>query len=259
MQNYASTVLPIIRGTREMLLPHYGRVAEVSRKGKGAVNAVTHLDLQIETYLRESLARAYPHISFAGEEYGGSRDEDLFWLCDPIDGTGHFIHGLPFCTVMLALIERQKVVFSVVYDFVNDIAYRASRGEGAFANDERLHVSNRALSDAYLIFESNIIRSENKELHDKLFHKTGLLMMMIAGWSFAMIAAGKIDGRVTFDGWGFDYDFAPGSLLVEEAGGVVTNIGSGTYNYRNRNFLAVHPQIHKELTEGPEALFPIQQ
>jgi len=257
MQNYASTVLPIIRGTREMLLPHYGRVAEVSRKGKGAVNAVTHLDLQIETYLRESLARAYPHISFAGEEYGGSRDEDLFWLCDPIDGTGHFIHGLPFCTVMLALIEKQKVVFSVVYDFVNDTAYHATSGEGAWANDEQLHVSTRNLADAYLIFESDITKPENKALYDTLFQKTGLLMMMTAGWTFAMIASGKLDGRVTVGGWGFDFDFAPGSLLVEEAGGVVANVGKTTYDYRGRDFLAVNRQVYKDLTEGPDPIFPV--
>src|SRR3989344_2229803 len=211
MQNYASTVLPIIRGTREMLLPHYGRVAEVSRKGKGAVNAVTHLDLQIETYLRESLARAYPHISFAGEEYGGARDEDLFWLCDPIDGTGHFIHGLPFCTVMLALIEDSRVNFSVVYDFLTDTLYHATRGEGCYANDTKLHVSDRKLADAYLIVEQNATHLENRETYLKLFHKAGLLEMMTAGWSLAMVAAGKLDGRVTWDGWGFDYDFAPGS------------------------------------------------
>ncbi len=257
MHNYADTVLPIVRGTREMLMPHFGNVAEVSRKGGGAVNAVTELDFATEKYLREKLAAVYPTIPFAGEEFGGSRESDLFWLCDPIDGTGHFIHGLPFCTVMLALIEKQRVVFGVVYDFVTDTAYYATRGKGAFANNERLRVSNRGLADAYLKFESNITKDANKALYDRLFAKTGLLMMMTAGWSFAMVASGKLDGRVTVDGWGLDYDFAPGSLLVEEAGGIVANIGARTYDYRNSNLLAVNPTIYKELTEGPDAIFPL--
>ena len=257
--DYATTVLPIVRATRAMLMPHYGNIAEVSRKGDGAVTAVTELDLAVEKYLREKLAEIYPEIPFAGEEFGGSRDEPLFWLCDPIDGTGHFIHGLPFCTVMLALIKDQQVIFSVVYDFINDIAYHATRGEGAFANETRLHVSNRNLADAYLIYESDITKPENKAIYDKIFEKTGLLMMMTAGWSLAMIASGKIDGRVTVGGWGYDYDFAPGSLLVEEAGGIVANIGKTTYDYRGRDFLAVTPAIFQELTSGPDSLFPIIQ
>lgn len=63
-----------------------------------------------------------------------------------------------------------------------------------------------------------------------------------------MVAAGKVDGRVTFEPYGNDYDFAPGSLLVEEAGGVVRNLGSDTYDYRNTDFIAANPIIYKELT-----------
>ena len=257
MSEYTEIVLPMVRKTREMLLPHYGNVSEVNRKGDGAVSAVTRLDLEIETYLRDSLAKKFPDIAFAGEEFGGSRDEKRFWLCDPIDGTGHFIHGLPFCTVMLALVEDQRVNFSVVYDFVTDTLYHAARGEGAFANNTRLSVSRRSLKDAYIILESNIVKTENKLLHDKLFAKSGILIAMSAGWTLAMVAAGKLDVRVTFDGWGFDYDFAPGSLLVEEAGGVVANIGKRTYDYRNSDFLAVNKEIFEQLTESPDAIFPI--
>ena len=257
MSDYADSVLPIIRKTREMLMPYYGSVETYDKKGAGVVTAVTQLDLAIEQYLRDELQKMYPSIAFAGEEFGGSRDEAQFWLCDPIDGTGHFIHGLPFCTVMLALIQDQKVTFSVVYDFVNNILYHATRGEGAFANSERIYVSKRPMSHAYLTVEYNSTHLENTDLFLRLFKKAGLLQMMTAGWSLAMVASGKLDGRITWDGWGFDYDFAPGSLLVEEAGGVVANIGSSIYDYRDRDFLACNPKIFRELTVGPEALFPV--
>ena len=259
MNDYASTVLPIVRATREMLLPHYGCIEETRRKGEHPASAVTRLDLEVETYLREELAKKFADISFAGEEFGGSRDEARFWLCDPIDGTGHFLRGLPFCTVMLALIEDQKVNFSVVYDFVNDIVYHAARGKGAFANDTPIQVSKRPLADSYLIVEYNTTHEENRDTYLKLFKKGGLLEMITAGWSLAMVAAGKIDGRVTWDGWGFDYDFAPGSLLVEEAGGIVANVGSRSYDYRKLDFLACNKEVFAELTEGPDALFPTPQ
>lgn len=257
MSKYAEEVLPIVRATRAMLLPHFGNIKEEERKSDSPVDTVTRLDKEVELFLQERLSKRYPDIPFAGEEFGGSRDEERFWLCDPIDATGHFIHGLPLCTVMLALIEEQRVNFSVVYDFVNDIAYHAVRGGGAFANDTRLRVSDRSLSRAYLIWESHMDKRENWELFTKLYRKSGVLETLSAGWTFAMIASGKLDGRVTFDPWGFDYDFAPGSLLVEEAGGMVANIGSRAYDYRNGNFIAANPLVFKELTEGPGALFPI--
>ena len=256
MSDYANIVLPIVQKTREMLLPFYGNSKEEARKGEHPASVVTRLDREVEVYLHESLTKAYPDIAFAGEEFGGSREEERFWLCDPIDGTGHFLRGLPFCTVMLALIENQRVNFSVVYDFVNDIAYHATRGQGAYANSDRMHVSERKLKDSYLIVEYNTTHEENRERYLKLFAQGGLMEMITAGWSLAMVAAGKIDGRVTWDGWGYDYDFAPGSLLVEEAGGMVANIGESTYSYRNLNFLACNKAVYQDLTEGPAALFP---
>ena len=252
--SYTDVVLPVVRRTREMLLPHFGNI---THENKSDDTPVTKLDLAIETYLRTELSIAYPAISFAGEEFGGSRDSDLFWLCDPIDGTGCFIHGLPFCTVMLSLVQDQKIVFAVIYDFVRDVAYHATRGKGAFANDQKIGVSNRPLAGSIVAWETRMTEQKNRDIFLRLYERASLVDTANAGWSFAMVAAGKLDGRITFDGWGFDYDFAPGSLLVEEAGGVVANIGKRSFDYRNRDFLAVNPTIFKELTQGPDAIFPV--
>ncbi|RJQ37810.1 hypothetical protein C4552_00230 [Candidatus Parcubacteria bacterium] len=72
-----------------------------------------------------------------------------------------------------------------------------------------------------------------------------------------LVAEGKLDARIAFDPWGYDYDFASGVLLIAEAGGRVTNIGSTTYDYRNTNFIAANPVIFEELTKGPDAIFPL--
>ena len=81
--------------------------------------------------------------------------------------------------------------------------------------------------------------------------------MISAGFEYAMVASGKLDARISLDPYGKIWDFAPGSLLVAEAGGVVANIGSKGYDYRNFNFIAANPVIYKELTEGKNPLFPI--
>ncbi|MDE2071764.1 MAG: hypothetical protein KGI70_03495 [Patescibacteria group bacterium] len=154
---------------------------------------------------------------------------------------------------------KEYYEFDAGYDLVNDIAYHATRGKGTFANDVPIHVSSRSLTHAYLIVEYNSMHAENRETYLKLFAKAGLMEMMTARWSLAMVASGKLDGRITWDGWGFDYDFAPGSLLVEEAGGAVANIGKRSYDCRNRDFLACNQEVFKGLTEGTDALFPIPQ
>ena len=79
-----------------------------------------------------------------------------------------------------------------------------------------------------------------------------------AGYEYILVAVGKLEGRVCFNPYGEDYDYAPGSLLVSEAGGKVTNIGSTKYDFNNLNFIAANKPLYKEWTEGKDALFPIE-
>jgi len=256
MTAISESVLPIIRRTREMLLPHYGSAEEVARKGTSAHNVVTALDIEVERFLADEVGKIDPDAEFSGEENGGGRDAKRFWLCDPIDGTALFIRGIPFCTVMLALIEEGRVNFSVIYDFVNDELYHAERGKGAFKNDEPIKVSDRDAKDAYVAYETHINKKENMERFLRLREKVGLVKYMCAGYEYALVASGKLEGRVNFDPWGHDWDYAPGSLLVEEAGGIVANLGVRTYDYRNYDFLAASPAFFQAMTEGPDAIFP---
>ena len=117
---YSEKVLPIIKEAGVELRKFYGNAGSVKYKSAGERNAVTELDTKTETFLAEKLRKIYPTIDFASEEFGGDKTVERFWLADPIDGTAHFIRGMPFCTTMLALIENGKTVFSAIYDFVND-------------------------------------------------------------------------------------------------------------------------------------------
>lgn len=238
-------------------MPYYGNIAFQPKTTVRKHDSVTELDFSVERFLKKELALAYPDIPFVGEETGGARDADRFWLADPIDGTDHFIRGLPFCTTMLALIENESVVFSVIYDFVNDIIYRAERGKGAYANDRPIRVNSRPLAGSRITVDALLDTAEDTAKFLRLFKQCAIFDTGASGFAFSMVAAGKLDGRVCFNGGGKDYDYAPGSLLVSEAGGVVANIGSRVYDYRNIDFIAANPRIFKELTEGQDAIFPV--
>ncbi|MFZ5390875.1 MAG: inositol monophosphatase family protein [Patescibacteria group bacterium] len=249
--NYSNKVIPVLRQVKDLLLPGFGQAAIINQKDNSAVNVVTKLDLQVEEFVSVELKKIYPTIGFVGEEFGGNRQAGRFWLMDPIDATGHFVRGLPFCTCMIALIEDGQVVFSAVYDFVRDLMYWAQKDQGAYCQQARLTVSSRDLSQAYISWESRLDNETDKQIFERLKKQTILLKTISAGWEFAMVAAGKLDARLCFNPYGKDYDFAAGSLLVREAGGVVNNLGSQTYDYSNVNFIAANQVIYKQLTQGP--------
>ncbi|MBP9667517.1 hypothetical protein KBD87_01765 [Candidatus Saccharibacteria bacterium] len=237
------------------LRQHYGNVEpEAKGSGDGVAGVVTELDRKIERYLAEELGKFDEGIGFLGEESGGE-PKPTTWLVDPIDGTAHFIRGIPFCTTMVALIEDNQVVMSVIHDIANNDTYWAIRGQGAYRNGERIYVSDRPLKQGLVSFETKLGKPENQDAYLKLSKLTTILATVNSGFEFIMIASGKLDGRIGVDPYGMDWDFAPGSLLVEEAGGIVRNIGSDTYDYHNHDYLAVNPVIYEELTSGNEALF----
>jgi len=256
-RNISEKVLPIVRETRAITLPSFGIAAVDSRKSEQAHDVVTKTDLAVEEFLESRLADVVPGAGFYGEEFGHKGNKETFWLCDPVDGTAHYVRGMPFCTTMLALIDHGKVVFGAVYDFVRDELYHAELGKGAYMNESPIHVSERSKNDWYLAWESHIEKEENLKRFVRLRDSAALIKFMCCGYELAMVASGKLDGRVVFDGWGKDWDYAAGSIIVSEAGGVVANLGAKTYGYRNHDFIAANKEVFQHLTEGPDTIFPV--
>lgn len=240
----------------EELKKHYGKVEYELKEGMHN-NFLTELDRKTELFLRERLLTFDPAIMFRGEEFGGE-ESATSWLVDPIDGTTHFVRGLPFCTTMVALIDNDKVALAVIHDFIRDDTYWAIRGEGAYCNEDPIHVSDRGLKHGMFTCETDLSKSDNLSLYLKLRETTRLIDTMSGGYEFALVASGKIEGRISKDPWGSDYDYAPGALLVREAGGKVANIGQDNYDYHNTSHLATNAVVFDELTKGPQAIYPIQ-
>jgi myo-inositol-1(or 4)-monophosphatase len=249
----AANALNVIKGTHSISFPHWGIAAKTQKTSHHDV--VTQLDKDVETHLREEFKKLDPSIDFVGEEFGGDRSR-RHWLCDPIDGTLAFVRGLPFCTTMVSLIEDGEVVFAAIYDFVRDEMYHAQKGSGAFCNDTRIAVSTRPVEESCIAYETRFEKNNNMERFLRMQEKTIFLKTLTAGYESILVASGKIEGRVGFDPYGNDYDFAPGSLLVTEAGGIVSNLGKLPYDYRDTNHIMATPALHEWLTGGPDATFP---
>lgn len=241
------TVAPILKEAGIFLRKSFGNVEAIAQKSSSPADAVTELDRQAETFIAERLNAYDPSIAFFGEEHGGNDKVERFWLLDPIDGTAHYIRGNPFCTTMLALIESGQVTFSAIYNFVTDELFAAAKGQGSFCNEKAIHVSNRVLSQAYLTYEIKMDQGNNLQKWLDLQKRCVVFNTINCGFEFSKVASGQIEGRVCLNAFGKDWDYAPGSLLVAEAGGVVRNIGSESYDFRNHSFTATTPQVYEDL------------
>lgn len=247
MEHFYPSVAPIIEEVGRDLKASFGKADIVAQKTSSPGDVVTELDRKTERIVAERLGKLYPSIGFLGEEFGGDANAERLWILDPIDGTAHFIRGIPFCTTQIALVEEGQVVFSIIYNFVTGEMFSAQKGMGAKLNDAAIRVSNRQLKDAYVSVETHRNKKENMDTFLKITDRCPIFTTLNTGFEFGLVASGKLDARVAFDPHGYDWDYAPGSLLVQEAGGIVRNIGSDSYDYRNHDFIAGNPAVYNEL------------
>lgn len=240
------------------LKPYYGNIESTSKGDRDGVGGiVTRLDVETEQFLAEALSKFSADVGFRGEELGTQSEADLTWLVDPIDGTAHFIRGLPFCTTMVSLIEKNVVVLAIIHNFITDETFWAIRGEGAYCNDTPISVSSRNLKQAILSYETHIEKPGNCEKYVQVTKRANIISTLGSGHEFSMIASGKIEGKISVEPYGMDWDFAPGSLLVTEAGGIACNIGKTSYDYRDHDFIISNKMVYEELTGGNSPIFPI--
>jgi myo-inositol-1(or 4)-monophosphatase len=237
----------LARQAGEILLDGYGRPHDIDHKGR--INLVTEVDTLSEEFLIREILKRFPDHTIVAEESGlkpGGRGE---WHIDPLDGTVNFAHGIPCFAVSLAYAENGEIRLGVVYDPLLDECFTAERGGGAWLNEDRLQVSEtRELVDSLLTtgfpYEKADGLERNLELYGRFAHLTqGVRRLGSAALDLCYVAAGRFDGY-----WELDlktWDCAAGSLLVQEAGGRVTDItGSPAFFKPPISILAANPGIH---------------
>src|SRR5512134_428468 len=194
---------------------------------KGRSDFVTEVDRAAEQAIVDILLKAYPDHAILAEESGASGDSEYTWIIDPLDGTTNFIHGFPQYAVSIALRHREHVTQAVVYDPTRNELFTASRGRGAFLNERRIRVSRRSKLAECLIGTGFPFRSfEHLDEYVRMFrsvteHTAGIRRPGAAALDLAYVASGRLDGfwEIGLSPW----DMAAGSLLILEAGGLVSD------------------------------------
>jgi len=195
----------------------------------GRADLVTQYDKQVQERLRTGLGEIMPEAHFVGEE--GSTQEysptGSFFIVDPIDGTTNFIKDYHLSSISVALVRDGAAELGVVYNPYTDEMFHAQRGQGAFCNGRRLHVSNEPLENAIVVFGTAPYHDELKEKSFKIaydYFKKALDIRRSgsAALDLCSVAAGRAE--LFFELVLAPWDYAAGALIVEEAGGVASDM-----------------------------------
>ncbi len=202
------------------------------------------------------LEKARPGYPFLTEETGvvAGKDKSHRWIIDPLDGTTNFLHGIPIFAISIALERDGEIVAGVVFNPVSNELFVAEKGQGAFLNDRRLRVAQRSeLADS--VIATGIPhrgRSGHQEFKAELPHMmtrvAGIRRCGAAAIDLAWTAAGRFDGfwERGLEAW----DMAAGLLLVQEAGGMVSNIDGGRDMLGTGSVVAGNPTMQHLLLKN---------
>ncbi len=234
----------------EILLAKFGRAKEVTRKGE--IDLVTEADLTSQRLIVEAIRERYPDHGILSEEAPRVEGESEFtWLIDPLDGTINYLHGYPAFAISIALKEREKITLGAVYDPLRDEFFYTQKGEGATLNDKGVRVSAThrlifSLLATGFPYQRAAIPDNNVPEFSRLVTRVqGIRRGGSAALDLAYVAAGRLDGywEMHLSPW----DWAAGGLLVEEAGGVVTDLENGLWSPFRKGIIATNGRIHEEL------------
>jgi len=243
------------RSGGEVLVANWRNLPHGSVEEKTKNDFVTHADRESEERIVAAIRERFPEDAFLGEEGGRrmGREGARVWIIDPLDGTSNFVSGFPFWCVSIAAWEGEELVAAVVWDPLRDEMYTAERGSGAWRNGTRLAVSGRPGLEGAFIATGFPFRNRHKidsylALFKAVFvHARAIRRAGSAALDLAYVAAGVFDGFFEFRL--APWDIAAGALLIEEAGGALTDFDGGKGYLERGNVVAGSPGVAKGLLE----------
>ncbi len=251
------------KAAAHLIRQHAGRARDLAVRQKAVHDLVTEIDEAAQGIIIEHLQAAFPAYEVLAEE--GTDEaamqpiaEGFRWIIDPIDGTTNFMHGVPPYAISIALQHKAEIVVAVVYEISRNELFTAVRGHGAYVNGEAIRVSQAATLQDSLLTTGFPYRSFGHiDLYlDVLRHlfkeARGVRRPGVASVDLAYVACGRFDGF--FETGLRPWDVAAGSLLVEEAGGRVSDYSDGERPYFDQQVLATNGPMHSAMLEVLEGM-----
>jgi myo-inositol-1(or 4)-monophosphatase len=241
-------IINLARHAGGLLREGYGKTHAVDHKGR--IDLVTEMDGIVEDYLLGEIHTLFPDHTVDSEESGVRAGADsVRWFIDPLDGTTNYAHAIPFFSVSIGVAENGQVKLGVVYDPMRDEFFSAERGKGAWLNGSPIHVSatHEMINSLLVTGFPYDIRINNL---DNFAHFTrmsqGVRRLGSAALDMCYVASGRFEGywEKTLQAW----DMAAASLIVQEAGGRVTDLEGSEDIFRPPfAILAANPYIHEQM------------
>ncbi len=244
------TAIEATRQVGPILLERFGKSQEI--RIKGLRDIVTETDLAAQAKAVEVIRSRYPAHDIWAEEVGQTPDgmSEYCWIVDPLDGTTNYARGFPCFSVSIGLSYRGEVILGVVYDPLRDQLFRAQRGQGAYLNGERIHIgSAERLIDAVVGLDwarQQEVRCQVAQLVATVAPEVVTLRSIgSAALGLCSVAAGWTDAyfNLSLAPW----DVAAASVIIQEAGGIVSDLAGLPWHPKPGSCLASNGLIHQAI------------
>jgi len=239
------------RSAGQIIMRHLDQLERLTVEIKVRKDYVSEVDRMAENEIIRILHAAYPNHGILAEETGAHAGDDFVWIIDPLDGTTNFLHGFPHFGVSIALKHRDRLEQAVVFDAPRNELFTATRGSGAQLNDRRIRVSRITDLEYALLGAGFPFRSHHymdawiNTLKEFMLGTSGIRRPGSASLDLAHVACGRFDGfwEMGLRPW----DMAAGALLIQEAGGMVSDFAGGQNYLESGNIVAGNPKIYAEM------------
>ncbi|MCS7106108.1 MAG: inositol monophosphatase [Candidatus Aenigmarchaeota archaeon] len=249
MEKFLLDAISFARKAGLLLLKDFKKVKEYSKRGHSKA-IKTIYDKASENLIKKLISKKYPEHSILSEETGYvEKNPEYLWVVDPLDGTGNFVNGNPLFSVSVAFMEKNKLKYGAIYFPVSNEIFFAERGKGAFLNGRRITVSKiDKLEKSYFVTCEGVEKSKRRKarLYSTIISKAVDIRKLGSGsLECAWVASGRAEAYITFKvpPW----DVAAGVLLVEEAGGKVSDFKGKKWSLRQCDFLASNSLVHEKI------------
>lgn len=252
-KNHKQEILEIVRNAGNLIAENFYNVGVCETKSYA--NYVTDLDKRVEEFVISSIQQIQPNAHFIAEESITNAEKDDFWILDPIDGTTNLIHGYTSVCVSLACVIKSEIVFGVVYCPITKELFYAEKDNGSYL--ESNGITKKLRVDSCERLQGSLIGfgcPYNKNKIDQLFRLLKSVLLICddlkrqgpASLDLCYVACGRLSGYLELDLELWDY--AAGALILQEAGGIVSNFENKTPVGKS-SILATNGKIHKEILE----------